>query len=67
MHCLLLAFNLLQETYNIDVNQVHITGYSNGGTFTYRMFSYSEKNLAASGSVSGAPFIGRAAVPMPPR
>merc|ERR1711892_1101032 len=57
----------LKETYNNDASHIHITGYSNGGTFTYRMFSYSEKNLAASGSVSGAPFIGKGDVPMPPR
>jgi len=57
----------LIERYSIDLSHVHITGYSNGGTFTYRMFSYSAQRLAASGSVSGAPFIGRAAVPSPAR
>jgi len=57
----------LKSRYNIDPSHVHISGYSNGGTFTYRMFSYSEQRLAASGSVSGAPFIGKADVPFPPR
>jgi len=57
----------LTEKYSIDQNHIHITGYSNGGTFTYRMFSYSEKLLAASGSVSGAPFIGKGDIPDPPR
>merc|ERR1712013_648508 len=57
----------LIESFNLDEEHIHISGYSNGGTFTYRMFSYSEKNIAASGSVSGAPFIGHGAVPNPPR
>jgi len=57
----------LQSRYNIDPNHIHITGHSNGGTFTYRMFSYSTLNLAASGPNSGAPFIGAAEVPNPPR
>jgi len=57
----------LQSDYCVDPGHVHISGFSNGGTFTYRMFSYSSVNLAASGAVSGAPFIGAAAVPQPPR
>jgi len=59
--------DILIEEYNIDENHIHMTGYSNGGTFTYRMFSYSSKFIAASGSVSGAPFIGGGHVPQPPR
>ncbi|XP_023346464.1 uncharacterized protein LOC111715385 isoform X2 [Eurytemora carolleeae] len=57
----------IQETYCVDNKHVHISGYSNGGTFTYRMFSYSHLNLGGFGSVSGAPFIGRGDVPYPAR
>jgi len=57
----------IMENYCIDLDHIHISGYSNGGTFTYRMFSYSNLRLGASGSVSGAPFIGAGEVPQPPR
>merc|ERR1712179_820255 len=55
------------ESYCIDLSHIHISGYSNGGTFTYRMFSYSELELGAFGAVSGAPFISAGDVPKTPR
>jgi len=57
----------LQTKYNVDSNHIHISGHSNGGTFTWRMWSYSTLNLGASGPNAGSPFIGAGEVPMPPR
>ena len=55
-----MQFNQLpwQAELLVDSANIHITGYSNGGTLVYRMYSESRARLAGLGAVSGAPFIG---------
>ena len=59
--------NGISSQYNVDLERIYATGYSNGGMMAYGLANYKSELIAAVGSVSGSMLdcIGPASHPMP--
>ena len=56
----------VKENYCVNVNSIHMTGFSNGGMFLYYAASRLNDIVASIGPMAGSPVMGFGDVPLDP-